>query len=221
MKIEIENSWREKLKTEFAALYFSDLTDKIKEDQLSGKTIYPPTKDIFTAFNLCPFSDVKVVIIGQDPYHGPDQAHGLSFSVPADQKIPPSLRNIYQEIKSDLGDTKQANGDLTPWARQGVLLLNSTLTVEAGLPGSHQSWGWEQFTDTVIRIISGEKNNVVFLLWGRYAGAKATLIDTSKHLVLTAPHPSPFSAYTGFFGCRHFSQTNKYLTVTGQKPIIW
>jgi len=221
MRIKIENSWREKLETELTAPYFKNLTDKINQSYLSNKPIYPPENNIFAALALCPFSAVKVVILGQDPYHGENQAHGLSFSVPADQKIPPSLRNIYKEIQSDIGDLRQENGDLTTWSKQGVLLLNSTLTVEAGQPGSHQGLGWEEFTDAVIQKISDEKMHVVFLLWGRYACAKDHLINTSKHLVLKAPHPSPFSAYTGFFGCRHFSQTNKYLKETGQKTIIW
>lgn len=221
MEIKIEKSWKEKLAEEFKKPYFDGLANKIREKYLAKKVIYPEAQNIFSAFALCPFSQVKVVILGQDPYHGHGQAQGLSFSVPATEKIPPSLRNIYQEIKSDIGGLKQKDGDLTPWTKQGILLLNATLTVEANQPGSHQGLGWEQFTDAVIQKISTEKENVVFLLWGRYAQAKASLIDSHKHLILKAPHPSPFSAYTGFFGCRHFSQTNKYLKETGQNPIDW
>lgn len=221
MEIKIEKSWKEKLADEFTKPYFINLTEKIREDYLSEKKIYPPAKNVFAAFALCPFSKVKVVILGQDPYHGHNQAHGLSFSVLTDQKLPPSLRNIYQEIKNDIGDLRQTDGNLTSWAKQGVLLLNATLTVEAGKPGSHQGLGWEQFTDAVIKKISDEKEHVVFILWGRYAGTKASFIDTTKHLILSAPHPSPFSAHTGFFGCRHFSQTNQYLKETDQMTIDW
>lgn len=182
---------------------------------------YPAHKDIFNAFRLCPYNKVRVVILGQDPYHGVNQAHGLSFSVPDGTAIPPSLRNIYKEIKADTGVQPPASGNLERWATQGVLLLNSTLTVTPDKAGSHQGLGWEQFTDAVIAHLSNNKTGLVFLLWGKFAEAKQPLIDTTKHLVLTAPHPSPLSAHRGFFGCRHFSQTNQYLTAQQQTPIQW
>lgn len=216
----MEPSWQTALRNEFAKPYFIDLTKKIRLAYLTEK-VYPPPKDLFTAFNLTPLPDVKVVILGQDPYHGAGQAHGLSFSVEDNTPIPPSLKNIYKELGADLGVTPKTSGSLTSWAKQGVLLLNATLTVLASQPASHQGLGWETFTDTVIQKISAEKSNVVFILWGNFAKAKANLIDQSKHLVLTAAHPSPFSAYNGFFGCRHFSKTNSYLKQTGQKTIDW
>lgn len=212
--------WRTILALEVTAPYFKALEERISLEYQT-KTIYPDEQAIFTAFTLCSFEDVQVVILGQDPYHGAGQAQGLSFSVPDGMKLPPSLRNIYKELESDLGLTPNTSGNLTNWAKQGVLLLNSTLTVEAGKPGSHQGLGWETFTDAVINKISDQKERVVFLLWGKYAAAKKSLIDESKHLVLVAPHPSPFSAYTGFFGCRHFSQTNDYLKKHGKKPVLW
>ena len=202
-------------------LYFDELSHKLREAYLSGKSVYPHQKSIFNAFALCPFDQVKVVILGQDPYHGPEQAHGLCFSVQKGVRVPPSLKNIYKEMQSDVGIAMRNDGDLTQWATQGVLLLNATLTVEAGKPGSHQGIGWEQFTDAVIKKISDEKEHVVFLLWGKYAQTKGTHIDTTKHLVLKAPHPSPFSAYTGFFGCKHFNETNRYLVQHGRSPILW
>ncbi|HMO78466.1 MAG TPA: uracil-DNA glycosylase [Candidatus Paceibacterota bacterium] len=221
MEININKSWKRELATEFTQPYFAELRAKVDAAYLKSQKIFPPAKELFTAFSLCPFEKVKVVILGQDPYHGSGQAHGLSFSVPKGIKIPPSLKNIYKELAEDVGGTIKTNGDLSDWAKQGVLLLNSTLTVEVSLPGSHQGWGWETFTDAVIHKISTEKSQVVFLLWGKYAAAKVSLIDPNKHQILIAPHPSPFSAYTGFFGCKHFSKTNHYLQQTGQKPIDW
>jgi len=216
----LPEDWKEVIRDELNKEYIPILDNRIENEYLE-QTVFPSKENIFAAFKLCRFSNVRVVILGQDPYHGPNQAQGLSFSVPPDQKIPPSLRNIYKEIASDVGETKQTFGDLTTWAKQGILLLNATLTVKASLPGSHQGLGWEQFTDAIIQKISDEKERVVFLLWGRFAGSKASLIDESKHLVLKAPHPSPFSAYAGFFGCNHFSRTNKYLSETGQEIITW
>lgn len=205
---------------EFKKPYFKSLTNFVKKEY-NSQTIYPPAKLIFNAFNSTPFDQVKVVILGQDPYHNPDQAHGLSFSVLPPTKVPPSLRNIYKEIKTDIGDTANTSGDLTHWAKQGVLLLNATLTVRAHQANSHQKQGWEDFTNTVIKTISNQRKGVVFLLWGNYAKRKNTLIDHQKHLILEAPHPSPFSAYSGFFGCQHFSQANTYLASNGQKEINW
>lgn len=216
----IPEDWRQILAPELVKPYFKALTKEITACYQT-KVIYPPEPAVFKAFSLCHFADTKVVILGQDPYHGSGQAQGFSFSVPEGQRLPPSLRNIYKELETDLGIIPRASGDLTTWAEQGVLLLNATLTVEDGQPGSHQGLGWEIFTDEVIKIISDQKEQVVFLLWGKFAAAKKSLIDESKHLVLTAPHPSPFSAYTGFFGCRHFSQTNEYLKTKGKKPISW
>lgn len=220
MELNLEPSWKNILKDEFSKPYFKQLKNEI-ESAYQSSTVYPAAQNIFNAFNLCPFENVKVVIIGQDPYHGENQAHGLSFSVPDKVKIPPSLKNIYKEIESDIGTPISSSGNLEHWAKQGVLLLNATLTVAEGQPGSHQHLDWETFTDAVIKKISTDKVHVVFLLWGKYAVAKAALIDTEKHLVLTAPHPSPFSAYTGFFGSRHFSKTNEYLKAHHQTPITW
>ena len=220
MKLDLPTDWKTILRTEIEQPYFKELGDFF-EDAYTEKTIYPPHNEIFSMFGLCPFEAVKVVILGQDPYHGAGQAHGLSFSVKDDVKIPPSLKNIYKEIETDIGTPKAQSGNLEHWAKQGVLLLNATLTVESGKPGSHQGRGWEIFTDAVIKKISSDKERVVFLLWGKYAQAKASLIDADKHLTLIAPHPSPFSAYTGFFGCKHFSKTNEYLLETKQKPISW
>lgn len=216
----LESSWKEGLKTEFTQPYFTELDTSV-EKAYKNELIYPPQNQLFTAFALCPFPAVKVVILGQDPYHGENQAHGLSFSVKEGVTTPPSLKNIYKEIASDVGVSTPAHGNLEHWARQGVLLLNSTLTVQAGKPGSHQGLGWETFTDAVIKKISDEKEHTVFLLWGKFAQAKRSLIDDSKHLILEAPHPSPFSAYTGFFGCKHFSKTNTYLKEHGKTPIEW
>jgi uracil-DNA glycosylase len=220
MIVNPNGRWKKALGEEFEKPYFRNLSRTIKEKYTQGD-IFPPSDLIFNALTLCPFEDVRVVILGQDPYHGPGQAHGLSFSVPDGVSQPPSLKNIYKEIKSDLGNEIPASGNLERWAKQGVLLLNATLTVVAGKPGSHQKLGWETFTDTIIKIISRDKEHVVFLLWGNFARAKRALIDDTKHLVLEAPHPSPFSAYTGFFGCRHFSKTNSYLASHGITPIEW
>lgn len=206
--------------SEFNQPYFINLITKINYSYKKG-SVLPEEENIFNAFNLCPLAKVKVVILGQDPYHGEGQAHGLAFSVPNGIKIPPSLRNIYKELESDLGIAPRTSGNLESWAKQGVLLLNATLTVLPNTPGSHQGLGWEEFTDSIIKQISTEKSHVVFLLWGKYAQAKASLIDAEKHLVLTAPHPSPFSAYTGFFGSKHFSQTNEYLKNHTYTPIDW
>ncbi len=220
MDVRIEKSWKKYLVDEFEKEYFKRLTDSVRNRYLT-QTVFPPPALVFNALELCPFETVKVVILGQDPYHGKGQAHGLSFSVQNGVKIPPSLKNIYKEIASDLGTEIPENGNLERWAKQGVLLLNATLTVEEGKPGSHQGLGWEQFTDAIIKKVSEEKQHVVFLLWGNYARAKKALIDTTKHLVLEAPHPSPFSAHSGFMGCRHFSKTNIYLKETSQPEIAW
>ena len=220
MDVKIDSSWKSRLANEFNAPYFEQLTNFVR-DAYTHHQIFPPAKLIFNAFNLCPFDKVKVVIIGQDPYHGLGQAHGLSFSVNEDITLPPSLKNIYQEIRSDLGIQPLSHGNLERWAKQGVLLLNATLTVQADLAGSHQKKGWETFTDSAIKAVANEKEHVVFLLWGNYAQQKAQYIDRTKHLVLTAVHPSPLSAHRGFFGCKHFSQTNQYLTEHGLEPINW
>lgn len=220
MEVAIEPSWKNALKEEFEADYFKALAERVRTAYLSG-TVYPPPRLVFNAFALCPFDKVKVVIIGQDPYHGPGQAQGLCFSVPDGVAIPPSLQNIYKEIRDDLGKEMPPSGNLERWAKQGVLLLNATLTVERSRAGAHQGWGWEVFTDAVIRKISAEKEGVVFLLWGRYAQDKASLIDSSKHLILKAAHPSPLSAHNGWFGSKHFSQTNEYLKSQGKEPIDW
>ncbi len=222
MDVQIEPSWKEVLKDEFKALYFTELVRLLKAEKQSGRVIYPPGPLIFNAFNHTPFDQVKVVIIGQDPYHGPGQAQGLCFSVPAGIKPPPSLVNIYKEIQSDIGVTMPLQyGDLTRWADQGVLLLNAALTVRAGEPMSHANAGWMKFTDSVIKKLSDQKNQLVFLLWGKFAQEKQALIDTSKHFTLKAPHPSPFSANYGFLGCRHFSKTNELLMKNGLAPIDW
>ncbi len=216
----LESSWKNIIQPELEKEYGRNLALFIHK-AYTFTVVYPPLPTIFNAFTLCPFSQVRVVILGQDPYHGEGQAHGLAFSVPDDIPIPPSLRNIYKEIYSDIGVTPPPSGNLQRLATQGVLLLNSTLTVEAGKAGSHQGKGWEQFTDAVIEKISSEKSHVVFLLWGAYAQSKQHLIDESNHLVLCAPHPSPLSAYRGFLGCKHFSQTNTYLQKHGHTPIAW
>lgn len=222
MDVQIEASWKEALKSEFSKPYFLEIVTHIKTEKMSGKTIYPPGPLMFNAFNQTPFSKVSVVILGQDPYHNPGQAHGLSFSVPNGIKPPPSLVNIYKEIKSDIGVPMPVEyGNLTRWAEQGVLLLNAILTVRANEPASHQKIGWMNFTDAVIQKISDEKSGVVFLLWGKFAQDKQILIDETKHLLLKAAHPSPFSADKGFFGCRHFSKTNDYLVQQGKQPIDW
>lgn len=221
MDVKIEESWKRVLGDEFDKDYFIKLTDFVRAQYLSGKKIYPAPKNIFNAFNLCPFDDVRVVIIGQDPYHEPGQAHGLCFSVPDGITPPPSLVNIYKEIESDLGRPSATHGDLTAWARQGVLLLNSTLTVAAHLAASHAGRGWEEFTDAVIRALATRREGVVYMLWGSYAQRKASIVDENKNLVLKSVHPSPLSAYRGFFGCKHFSRANEYLAAHGGKPINW
>ena len=205
---------------EFDQPYWEALTDFVRDEYRSA-TVYPPPKFVFNAFALCPFPAVRVVILGQDPYHGAGQAHGLSFSVPEGTALPPSLQNIYKEIRDDLGQPIPASGNLEHWAKQGVLLLNATLTVRASTPGSHQKRGWELFTDAVIECLSREREHLVFLLWGNYAKEKGSKIDQDKHLVLRAAHPSPFSAHSGFFGCKHFSQTNDYLATNHLEPIRW
>lgn len=220
MNVTIEESWKRVLGSEFEKEYFKTLRDFI-HSEYRNKTIYPPAKQIFNAFDSCPFESVKVVILGQDPYHEPSQAHGLSFSVLPPCPPPPSLVNIYKEIRSDVGDLVSANGDLTAWSRQGVLLLNATLTVEAHKAGSHQNKGWETFTDSAIKALAENREHLVFMLWGSYAQRKGAFIDRSRHLVLQAPHPSPLSAYRGFFGCRHFSSANAYLISQGLSPIVW
>ena len=220
MDVKIEPSWKAVLAEEFEKPYFQELTDFVRNEYTS-KTVFPPPKDIFKAFDLCPFDQVKVVILGQDPYHGPRQAHGLCFSVNEGIPMPPSLVNIYKEIASDIGGTPPAHGNLEHWAKQGVFLLNAILSVVAGMPTSHQKKGWETFTDEVIRLIATQKEHVVFMLWGAYAQGKEWMIDSSRHLVLKAPHPSPLSAHRGFLGCRHFSQANEYLVKNGMEPIQW
>ena len=220
MDVIIEKSWKHKLQSEFEKSYFKTLTTFIR-DEYSNQQIYPPAKLIFNAFDKCPFNEVKVVIIGQDPYHNSGQANGLCFSVNDGVRIPPSLLNIYKEIKEDLGKTIPNSGNLERWSQQGVLLLNATLTVRANNAGSHQGKGWEQFTDAVIDILSEECTNIVFMLWGNYAQQKGKNINAKEHLVLESPHPSPLSAHRGFLGNKHFSRTNEYLIQHGKKPIDW
>lgn len=221
MTVKIEPSWARHLSGEFEKAYFAELTSFVKKEYKDG-VVYPHPKNIFRAFDLCPFEKVKVVILGQDPYHGQRQANGLAFAVDEETRIPPSLQNIFKEIESDLSKPLvHTDGDLTRWAEQGVLLLNATLTVRASSAGSHQEKGWEQFTDSVIRALSEEREHLVFMLWGNYAKAKGAHIDRAKHLVLEAPHPSPFSAASGFFGCKHFSKANAYLIAHDETPIDW
>lgn len=220
MEVRIDPSWKERLQTEFDKPYFKTLTDFVREEYSHGP-VYPPARLIFNAFDLCPFDKVKVVIIGQDPYHEPGQAHGLCFSVNEGIPFPPSLRNIFKEISDDLGKPVPVSGDLTRWARQGVLLLNATLTVRAGLAGSHQGRGWEEFTDSVIRELNAGRDGLVFILWGSYAKKKGAMIDRNRHLVLCSAHPSPLSAYNGFFGNHHFSQANDWLVAHGENPVDW
>lgn len=221
MSIQIEESWERKLTQEFEEPYFKELTDFVKQEYLEH-TVYPHPKNIFKAFELCPFDTVKVVILGQDPYHGPNQAIGLSFAVAEEMRVPPSLQNIFKELESDLGKSLvHTDGDLSRWARQGVLLLNATLTVRARNANSHQGKGWEKFTDAVIKKLSDERKHLVFILWGNYARSKGTLIDSSRHLVIESTHPSPFSAHNGFFGSKPFSKTNTYLKEHGEKEIEW
>ena len=220
MDIRIESTWKEVLKDEVEKPYFSMLTNFVRKEYQT-QTVYPPARLIFNAFDLCPFDKVKVVIIGQDPYHGYGQAHGLCFSVNDGVQFPPSLVNIFKEIERDLGKPFPASGNLERWAKQGVFLLNATLTVRAGMAGSHQNKGWEDFTDSVIQLLSERKENIVFLLWGSYAQRKGKVINEKKHLVLKAVHPSPLSAYRGFIGCGHFSKANQYLVGHNIEPIEW
>lgn len=220
MDVRIEESWKKRLSEEFEQPYFTELTSFVRQEYAT-RQIFPPGKLIFHAFEQSPFDLTKVVILGQDPYHGPGQAHGLCFSVPEGIDFPPSLQNIFKEISADLGLPYPANGNLDRWAVQGVLLLNATLTVQANRAASHQNHGWEKFTDKVIRTLAEEKEHLVFMLWGAFAQKKGEFIDRSKHLVLTSPHPSPLSSYRGFFGNKHFSKTNQYLENQGIKPIEW
>ena len=220
MDVKIEPSWKQKLAAEFEQPYFQALTTFVRQEY-QATTVYPPPGEMFNAFAHTPFEAVRVVLLGQDPYHGPNQAHGLCFSVRDGVRPPPSLQNIFKEIQSDVGSPVPTSGNLERWADQGVFLLNATLTVRAGQAGSHQNKGWETFTDAVIKLLSDEKEHLVFLLWGNYARQKSALIDAKKHLILQAPHPSPFSAHNGFFGCKHFSKTNAYLAEQGFKPIEW
>lgn len=222
MNVRIEASWREALAAEFDKLYFGILTDRIRSEYQSGRAIYPPAGQIFRALDLCPLDRVRVVILGQDPYHGAGQAEGLAFSVPPGIAVPPSLVNIKREIADDLGRPSIIKGgELLPWVEQGVLLLNTTLTVRSGEAASHQGLGWETFTDAVIQLVSQRCDHVVFLLWGSPARRKAAMIDATRHCILEAPHPSPLSAHRGFFGCRHFSRANAYLQQQGLAPIQW
>jgi uracil-DNA glycosylase len=220
MQVRIEESWKERLGPEFEKPYFSQLIQFVKSEYANYR-VFPAGKQIFRAFDETPFDQVKVVILGQDPYHGDGQAHGLCFSVNEGMPMPPSLVNIFKEVKDDIGREIPPNGNLQRWANQGVLLLNATLTVRAHQAGSHQHQGWENFTDAVISTLSQESSMVVFMLWGSYAQKKALLIDQDKHMVLKAPHPSPLSSYRGFFGCKHFSLANQFLTKNGKSPIIW
>jgi uracil-DNA glycosylase len=221
MHVKIEESWKKVLQAEFSKSYFENIVAFLKTERAQGKIIYPPGSLIFNAFDKTPFNKLKVLLLGQDPYHGQGQAMGLSFSVPKGIRQPPSLINIFKELHNDVGIPIPTTGDLTPWAAQGVMLLNAALTVRAGEPNSHAKIGWHQFTDAVIKKVSDEKEGIVFLLWGAFAHQKQELIDQSKHHVLKAAHPSPFSADKGFFGCRHFSKTNEYLVKQKQQPIDW
>lgn len=220
MNVRIEESWRERLQPEFDAPYFEQLTDFVRHEYATTR-VYPPGREMFAAFEACPFDKVKVVILGQDPYHEPGQAHGLCFSVNDGVPFPLSLQNIFKEIHDDIGTPIPMSGNLTRWANQGVLLLNATLTVRAHQAGSHQNRGWERFTDAVIHRLADEREHLVFMLWGAYAQRKGEFIDRAKHLVLQSPHPSPLSAHRGFFGNHHFSRTNEYLVAHGMEPILW
>jgi len=221
VKPKIEEAWKKALTDEFNSAYFKELKNFLIEEKAKGKNIFPPGPQIFNAFNSTPFEDVRVVIIGQDPYHGKGQAHGLCFSVNKGITIPPSLKNIYKELESDLHCSIPNHGDLSVWAKQGVLLLNAILTVQESKPGSHRNKGWEQFTNAAISKLSEKRKHLVFLLWGRFAQEKEALIDSSRHLILKATHPSPFSADRGFFGCRHFSKCNEYLEQKGIESVNW
>jgi uracil-DNA glycosylase len=220
-RVRLTPSWKARLLPEFSKPYMLELREFLRRELAAGKVIYPRANEYFAALDGTAFDDVKVVILGQDPYHGPNQAHGLCFSVRPGVEVPPSLQNIFLELKSDLGIDPPGHGHLAHWAAQGVLLLNATLSVEAGKPGSHQNQGWETFTDAVIHALNREREGLVFVLWGSYAQKKGAFIDTTKHLVLKGPHPSPLSAHRGFFGCRHFSRINDYLRSRGQAPIDW
>jgi uracil-DNA glycosylase len=219
--VQIEASWKKALEKEFTQPYFAAIKQFLIKEREEGQTIFPPGKLIFNAFNTTPFDEVKVVIIGQDPYHGPGQAHGLSFSVPQGVPIPPSLQNMYKEIHTDLGLPIPSHGNLSHWAEQGVLLLNAILTVRAHQAASHHGAGWEKFTDAAIQRLNRDRDGLVFMLWGGYAKKKGEMIDRGRHLVLTAPHPSPLSAHSGWFGSRHFSQANAYLVSKGKEAIDW
>lgn len=221
MDVQIAQSWKEVLQPEFDKPYFEQITQFLKAEKQAGKTIYPPGPFIFNAFNTTPFNEVKVVILGQDPYHNPGQAHGLSFSVPMGVPAPPSLVNMFKELETDLNLPRPNHGNLEKWAAQGVLLLNASLTVELNKPMSHSKIGWHDFTNSVIKTLSDKREKLVFILWGGFAKSKQELIDTQKHYVLTAAHPSPLSAYNGFYGCRHFSKTNTWLEQNGLSPIDW
>lgn len=221
MDVKIENSWKEQLQKEFTKPYFLQIVTHLKTEKATGATIYPPGSLIFNAFNTTPFNEVKVVILGQDPYHGPGQAMGLCFSVPDGIAPPPSLQNIFKELHTDIGMPIPSTGNLTPWAKQGVLLLNAILTVRANEAASHSKIGWMNFTDAAIKKISEEKSGIVFLLWGRFAQEKQQFIDATKHFILKAAHPSPLSAHNGFLGCKHFSKTNELLIKQGKTPIDW
>jgi uracil-DNA glycosylase len=218
--VKIDPSWKEALEKEFGKSYFKELSGFVGDEYLQ-ETIYPLPKNVFRAFDLCPFEQVRVVIIGQDPYHGPGQANGLSFAVNQGVSLPPSLQNIFKEVENDIGIKPEADGDLSRWAKQGVLLLNATLTVRAKTPGSHQNKGWEKFTDAVIKTLSDKCEHLVFILWGNYAKQKGAVIDRQKHLVIESAHPSPFSAYNGFFGSKPFSKTNEYLKKWGEREVEW
>lgn len=220
MDVRLDSSWKERLAEAFAAPSFTALREFVREEYQRG-TVFPPPRAIFRALDLCPFPSVRVVILGQDPYHGVGQANGLSFAVPPGVALPPSLRNIYKELAQDLSTETPTTGDLSAWAQQGVLLLNATLTVRAASPGSHQNRGWEEFTDAIIDALAKEREGLVFILWGNYARAKGARIDRTRHAVIESPHPSPFSASTGFFGSRPFSRTNEYLVGRGEPPIEW
>ena len=221
MNVKMESGWKKVLEAEFSKPYFLQIVHFLKTEKNTGKIIYPPGSQIFNAFEMSPFENTKIVLLGQDPYHGPGQAHGLSFSVPDGVRPPPSLQNIFKELNMDTVMSAPNTGNLTPWARQGVLLLNAYLTVEAQTPMSHSQIGWGEFTNTVIQKLSDLKHHLVFLLWGKFAQEKQVLVDETRHLVLKAAHPSPFSADKGFFGCRHFSKTNEYLMKNGIDPIDW
>ena len=220
MDVKIEQSWKNALQDEFTQPYFTTLAEFVRNEYTHHK-VYPPAKLIFNAFDSCPLAEVKVVIIGQDPYHGAGQAHGLCFSVAEKVAMPPSLVNIFKELQADLGKPFPANGNLQRWANQGVLLLNATLTVRAGNAGSHQGKGWEEFTDAAIRVLNEQRQNLVFILWGAYAQRKGAIIDRQKHLVIESAHPSPFAAHRGFFGSKPFSKTNDYLVAAGKQPVDW